>query len=185
LVPGGVEDGDGRVGQAVQHAVDAGGDVPCAAGHDGLVGWTVEIDHPSSRQGVAADQPRVSRVVSAQVPPRTHALTTRGASRGRANYSRAKAELQGFTEALAIELGRFGITVNCIAPGFIVSDMTRVTAERIGQDWDTYLATAIAEIPASRAGQPEDIAHAVSFFVGEAAGFVSGQVLYVAGGPRA
>jgi 3-oxoacyl-[acyl-carrier protein] reductase len=106
-------------------------------------------------------------------------------NRGQANYSTAKAGLQGFTKTLAIELGKFGITVNCIAPGFIVSDMTKATAERIGQDWDTYLAARAAEIPVARAGQPEDIANTVSFFVGEAAGFVNGQVIYVAGGPKA
>jgi 3-oxoacyl-[acyl-carrier protein] reductase len=106
-------------------------------------------------------------------------------NRGQANYSTAKAGLQGFTKTLAVELGRFGVTANCIAPGFIVSDMTRATAARIGQDWDTYVAARAAQIPVARAGQVEDIAHAVSFFVGEGAGFVSGQVLYVAGGPRA
>ena len=106
-------------------------------------------------------------------------------NRGQSNYSTAKAGLQGFTKTLAIELGRFGITANCIAPGFIVSDMTRATAERIGQDWDTYLAARAADIPVARAGQVEDIAHTVSFFVSDGAGFVSGQVIYVAGGPRA
>jgi 3-oxoacyl-[acyl-carrier protein] reductase len=106
-------------------------------------------------------------------------------NRGQANYSTAKAGLQGFTKTLAIELGKFGITTNCVAPGFIVSDMTKATAERIGQDWDTYVAARAAEIPVARAGQPEDIAGAVSFFVSEAAGFVNGQVLYVAGGPKA
>jgi 3-oxoacyl-[acyl-carrier protein] reductase len=106
-------------------------------------------------------------------------------NRGQANYSTAKAGLQGFTKTLAIELGKFGVTANCIAPGFIVSDMTRATAERIGQDWETYIAARAAEIPVARAGQVEDIANAVSFFVSEAAGFVSGQVLYVAGGPKA
>jgi 3-oxoacyl-[acyl-carrier protein] reductase len=106
-------------------------------------------------------------------------------NRGQVNYSTAKAGLQGFTKTLAIELGRFGITANCIAPGFIVSDMTKATAERIGQDWDAYLAARASEIPVARAGQPEDIANAVSFFVSEAASFVSGQVLYVAGGPKA
>jgi 3-oxoacyl-[acyl-carrier protein] reductase len=106
-------------------------------------------------------------------------------NRGQANYSTAKAGLQGFTKTLAVELGRFGVTANCIAPGFIVSDMTRATAARIGQDWDTYVAARAAQIPVARAGQVEDIAHAVSFFVSEGAGFVSGQVLYVAGGPRA
>ncbi len=106
-------------------------------------------------------------------------------NRGQANYSTAKAGMQGFTKTLAIELGKFGITANCIAPGFIVSDMTRATAERIGQDWDTYLAARAAEIPVARAGQVDDIAHTVSFFVTEGAGFVTGQVIYVAGGPRA
>jgi len=106
-------------------------------------------------------------------------------NRGQANYSTAKAGLQGFTKTLAVELGRFGVTANCIAPGFIVSDMTRATAARIGQEWDTYVTARSAQIPVARAGQVEDIAHAVSFFVSEGAGFVSGQVLYVAGGPRA
>jgi 3-oxoacyl-[acyl-carrier protein] reductase len=105
-------------------------------------------------------------------------------NRGQANYATAKAGLQGFTKTLAIELGRFGITANCVAPGFIVSDMTRATAERIGEDWDTYVAARAAQIPVGRAGRPEDIAHTVSFLVSEGAGFVSGQVLYVAGGPR-
>jgi 3-oxoacyl-[acyl-carrier protein] reductase len=106
-------------------------------------------------------------------------------NRGQVNYATAKAGLQGFTKTLAIELGKFGVTANAIAPGFIVSDMTKATAERIGQDWDTYVAARAAEIPVARAGQPEDIAHAVSYFVSESAGFVSGQVLYVAGGPKA
>ena len=106
-------------------------------------------------------------------------------NRGQANYSAAKAGVQGFSKTLAIELGRFGITVNCVAPGFIASDMTRATAERLGEDWDTYVATRAKAIPVARAGEPDDIAHAVSFFVSEAAGFVSGQVLYVAGGPKA
>ncbi|MHA6794572.1 3-oxoacyl-ACP reductase FabG [Pseudonocardia bannensis] len=106
-------------------------------------------------------------------------------NRGQANYSTAKAGLQGFTKTLAIELGKFGVTANCIAPGFIVSDMTKATAERIGEDWETYVAARAAQIPVARAGQPEDIAHTVSFLVSEGAGFVSGQVIYVAGGPKA
>jgi 3-oxoacyl-[acyl-carrier protein] reductase len=106
-------------------------------------------------------------------------------NRGQANYATAKAGLQGFTKTLALELGRYGVTANVIAPGFIQSDMTRATAERLGQDWETYLAARVKEIPVGRAGAPEDIAAAVSFFVREEAGFVSGQVLYAAGGPRA
>lgn len=106
-------------------------------------------------------------------------------NRGQANYSAAKAGLQGFTKTLAIELGRFGITVNSVAPGFIQTDMTRATAQRVGQEWEGYVAGRVAQIPVARAGVPEDIAHAVSFFASDGAGFVSGQVLYVAGGPRA
>ncbi|MBW0091788.1 3-oxoacyl-ACP reductase FabG [Pseudonocardia sp. KRD-184] len=106
-------------------------------------------------------------------------------NRGQANYATAKAGLQGFTKTLAIELGKFGVTANCIAPGFIVSDMTRATAERIGEDWETYVSARAAQIPVARAGVPEDIAHTVSFLVSEGAGFVSGQVIYVAGGPKA
>lgn len=106
-------------------------------------------------------------------------------NRGQANYATAKAGLQGFTKTLAIELGKFGVTANCIAPGFIVSDMTKATAERIGEDWETYVAARAAQIPVARAGEVDDIAHTVSFFVSEGAGFVSGQVIYVAGGPKA
>ncbi|MGZ4604373.1 MAG: SDR family oxidoreductase [Kineosporiaceae bacterium] len=106
-------------------------------------------------------------------------------NRGQANYSTAKAGLQGFTKTVAIELGKFGVTCNAIAPGFIVTDMTRATAARIGRDWDEYVAERAAGIPVNRAGQPEDIVHTVSFLVSEGAGFVSGQVIYVAGGPRA
>jgi 3-oxoacyl-[acyl-carrier protein] reductase len=106
-------------------------------------------------------------------------------NRGQANYSTAKAGLQGFTKTLAIELGKFGVTANCIAPGFIASDMTKGTAERLGLDWDEYLAARAKEIPVQRAGQVEDIANTVAFFVDERSGFVNGQVIYVAGGPKA
>ena len=105
-------------------------------------------------------------------------------NRGQANYSTAKAGLQGFTKTLAIELGRFGVTANCIAPGFIASDMTRATAERLGIEWEQYVADRAAQIPVQRAGQVDDIANTVSFFVDERSGFVSGQVVYVAGGPK-
>lgn len=105
-------------------------------------------------------------------------------NRGQANYSAAKAGMQGFTKTLAIELGRFGVTANAIAPGFIVTDMTASTAERLGVDFEELQAARAAETPVPRVGTPEDIAHAVAFFVSEQASFVTGQVLYVAGGPR-
>ncbi|GIH78068.1 3-oxoacyl-ACP reductase FabG [Planobispora longispora] len=106
-------------------------------------------------------------------------------NRGQANYSAAKAGLQGFTKTLALELGKFGVTVNAIAPGFIETEMTAATAERLGVPFDDFKKAAAAQIPVQRTGRPEDIAHTVSFFVSEGAGFVSGQVIYVAGGPRA
>jgi 3-oxoacyl-[acyl-carrier protein] reductase len=105
-------------------------------------------------------------------------------NRGQANYAAAKAGLQGFTKTLAIELGKFGVTANSIAPGLIETEMTRATAERLGRPWEEYAAERATQIPVARVGQGEDIAHAVSYFVSEGAGFVSGQVLYVAGGPR-
>ena len=106
-------------------------------------------------------------------------------NRGQANYSTAKAGLQGFTKTLAIELGKFGVTANAIAPGFIATDMTRQTAERMGITFEQFLEGAAKEIPVARVGQPEDIAATASFLASEEAGFVSGQVIYVAGGPKA
>jgi 3-oxoacyl-[acyl-carrier protein] reductase len=105
-------------------------------------------------------------------------------NRGQANYSAAKAGMQGLTKTLAIELGRFNVTANAIAPGFIQTDMTAATAERIGLAFDDFVNMAAQQIPVGRVGQPEDIAHTVSFLVSEGAGFVSGQVIYVAGGPK-
>ncbi|MFG2164501.1 3-oxoacyl-ACP reductase FabG [Micromonospora chersina] len=106
-------------------------------------------------------------------------------NRGQANYAAAKAGLQGFTKTLALELGKFGVTANAIAPGFIETEMTAATAARLGVPFEEFKHAAAAQIPVARTGTPEDIAHAVSFFVSEGAGFVNGQVLYVAGGPKA
>ncbi|MCX2729748.1 3-oxoacyl-ACP reductase FabG [Saccharopolyspora sp. NFXS83] len=105
-------------------------------------------------------------------------------NRGQANYSTAKAGLQGLTKTLAIELGKFGVTANAIAPGFIATDMTKATAERVGASFEDFSKAAVSTIPVARAGEPDDIANAASFFLDERSGFVSGQVLYVAGGPR-
>jgi 3-oxoacyl-[acyl-carrier protein] reductase len=104
-------------------------------------------------------------------------------NRGQANYSAAKAGLQGLTKTLAIELGQFGITANAIAPGFIATDMTAATAARVGMDFDDFQKAAAGRIPVRRVGQPDDVAHVASFLASEGAGFVSGQVIYVAGGP--
>ncbi|WP_275294681.1 3-oxoacyl-ACP reductase FabG [Amycolatopsis sp. La24] len=105
-------------------------------------------------------------------------------NRGQVNYSAAKAGMQGFTKTLAIELGKFGVTANAIAPGFIATDMTAATAERVGMSFEDFKAAAASQIPVQRVGTPEDIANVASFLVSEGAGFVSGQVIYVAGGPK-
>src|SRR5215467_12313502 len=105
-------------------------------------------------------------------------------NRGQANYSSAKAGLQGFTRTLSVELGQFGITVNAVAPGFIDTEMTRSTARRQGHDPDEVIAHAAKTIPVRRVGQPRDVANVICFLASEEAGFVSGQIIYVAGGPR-
>lgn len=104
-------------------------------------------------------------------------------NRGQVNYSAAKAGMQGFTKTLAIELGPLGVTANAIAPGFIATDMTAATAARVGVSFEDFQKHAAAQIPVRRVGQPEDVAHVASFLASEGAGFVSGQVIYVAGGP--
>jgi 3-oxoacyl-[acyl-carrier protein] reductase len=106
-------------------------------------------------------------------------------SRGQANYAAAKAGIQGFTKTLAIELGKYNITVNAIAPGFIMTDMTKAVAERLGITFEELIEAKVNQIPVNRAGTPEDIAHAASFFASPDSSFISGQVLYVAGGPKA
>ncbi len=103
-------------------------------------------------------------------------------NRGQANYSAAKMGLQGFTRTLAIELGPFGVTVNAVAPGFIVTAMTDATARRVGMEPEAYREAAAAQTPVRRVGYPEDIANAIGFLVGEDASFVTGQTLYVDGG---
>ncbi|OON77370.1 3-oxoacyl-ACP reductase FabG [Streptomyces tsukubensis] len=104
-------------------------------------------------------------------------------NRGQVNYAAAKAGLQGFTKTLAKELGKFGVTANAVAPGFIATDMTAATAERLGVSFEDLQTASASQIPVQRVGTPDDIANAIAFFSGDAAGFVSGQVLYVAGGP--
>jgi 3-oxoacyl-[acyl-carrier protein] reductase len=105
-------------------------------------------------------------------------------NRGQTNYATAKAGIQGLTKTLSLELGKYGITANAIAPGFIESEMTKATAKRLGVEFDQFIEYNKKQIPVARTGKPEDIANAALFFAEENSSFVSGQVLYVAGGPR-
>ena len=103
---------------------------------------------------------------------------------GSANYDSAKAAVQALTKSLALELGPFNVTVNAVAPGFVVTDMTRSMAARSGMSIQAMEAGMIKDIPLGRSGTPDDIAHAVAFFADERSSYVSGQILYVAGGPK-
>ncbi|MFC9999842.1 3-oxoacyl-ACP reductase FabG [Nocardia sp. NPDC127526] len=105
-------------------------------------------------------------------------------SRGQANYSAAKMGIQGFTRTLAIELGPYGINVNAVAPGFIVTEMTDATAARVGVSPEEFRTKAAEITPLRRVGKPEDIANVVSFLVSADASFVTGQTIYVDGGRR-
>jgi 3-oxoacyl-[acyl-carrier protein] reductase len=105
-------------------------------------------------------------------------------NRGQTNYSTAKAGLQGMAKTLAIELGRFGITVNAVAPGFIETRMTAETARRMGVEFEEFKRLAAEQIPVRRIGQPVDIANVIAFLASDDSSFVSGQTIYAAGGPR-
>jgi 3-oxoacyl-[acyl-carrier protein] reductase len=104
-------------------------------------------------------------------------------NRGQANYSAAKAGLQGMARTLAIELGPFNVNVNSVAPGFVETRMTRATAERMGIDFEAFKLGAASQIPLRRVGQPDDIASVIAFLCSDESGFVSGQTIYVRGGP--
>ena len=106
-------------------------------------------------------------------------------NRGQTNYSSAKAGLQGMAKTLAIELGPFNVNVNCVAPGFIATAMTEQTAARMGVPFEQLKAAAAEQVPLRRVGEPEDVAATIAFLCSDDAGYVSGQVIYVAGGPRA
>jgi 3-oxoacyl-[acyl-carrier protein] reductase len=104
-------------------------------------------------------------------------------SRGQTNYAAAKAGLQGMAKTLSIELGRYGITVNAVTPGSIDTEMTRSVAVRLGRDLDEWQQEVKQQIPVRRLGVPRDIANVIAFLCSDEASFVSGQVIYVAGGP--
>jgi 3-oxoacyl-[acyl-carrier protein] reductase len=104
-------------------------------------------------------------------------------NRGQANYSAAKAGIQGLTKTLAIELGRFGVRANCVAPGFIATAMTQQTADRLGVSFEDFQTAVAEQVPLQRVGQPEDVASVIAFLCSDDAAYVSGQVIYVRGGP--
>lgn len=104
-------------------------------------------------------------------------------NRGQANYSAAKMGIQGLGRTLAIELGRFGITVNSVAPGFIETRMTESTAARMGISFEQLKENVAASNPVPRTGQPQDVAAVIAFLAGEEAGYVTGQTIYVRGAP--
>ncbi|MCH2354707.1 MAG: 3-oxoacyl-ACP reductase FabG [Pseudomonadales bacterium] len=94
---------------------------------------------------------------------------------GQTNYAASKAGIEGFTRALAQEVGSRGITVKCVAPGFIDTDMTAALG-------DAQVDNLAATIPLGRIGSPRDVASAVSFLVSEDAGYITGETLHVNGG---
>ncbi|MBO0838379.1 MAG: 3-oxoacyl-ACP reductase FabG [Actinobacteria bacterium] len=104
-------------------------------------------------------------------------------NRGQTNYSTAKAGLQGMARTLSIELGRFNINVNAVAPGFVETRMTEATARRMGVEWEEFKKATQERIPNRHLGQPIDIANVIAFLCSDEACYVSGQVVYVKGGP--
>ncbi|KQW49299.1 3-oxoacyl-ACP reductase [Nocardioides sp. Root1257] len=105
-------------------------------------------------------------------------------NRGQANYSAAKMGVQGFTRTLGIELGRYGVNANAIAPGFIATEMTDATAARLGVGVEEFRAAAAEANPVKRVGYPEDIAAAAAFLCSDEASYITGQTLYVDGGSK-
>ncbi len=103
---------------------------------------------------------------------------------GQANYAAAKAGIQGLTSTLALELGRFNINVNAVAPGYIATSMTAATADRLGSTFEEHQHAAAARTPLKRVGQPEEVASVIAFLASEDASYVSGQTLYINGGAR-
>jgi len=103
--------------------------------------------------------------------------------RGQVGYATASAAMWGFTRAAAVELGRYNINVNCVAPDFVDTIMTRETAKRKGLYLSDVEKFTIAQVPLRRMGTPDDVANVVLFLVSDEASFVSGQVIFVKGGP--
>jgi 3-oxoacyl-[acyl-carrier protein] reductase len=145
--------------------------------------WTAVIDTHLRGTFLAAQAAQKLMVAQKRGTMVLISSTSALGNRGQANYAAAKAGIQGLAKTLAIELGPFGITVNCVAPGFIATAMTEQTAARMGMAFDDFVEAASAQIPVRRVGQPEDVSGVIAFLCSPDASYVSGQVLYVRGGP--
>jgi 3-oxoacyl-[acyl-carrier protein] reductase len=104
-------------------------------------------------------------------------------NRGQANYSAAKAGIEGLGRTLAVELGRFNINVNAVAPGLVNTRMIHAAAERLGLTWDEFVAEVAKEVPLGRICEPADVAAVITWLCSPDASMVSGQVIHVQGGP--
>lgn len=104
-------------------------------------------------------------------------INGRAGQYGQVNYAAAKSGIHGFTKALALETASRGITVNAVAPGYVLTDMVRAVPEKV-------LEKIVARIPVGRLGDPDDIARAVMFLIGDDAGFITGSTLDVNGGQQ-
>jgi 3-oxoacyl-[acyl-carrier protein] reductase len=184
------------VEEAVEAAVTAGGSLDILVACAGIIrdnllfkmtddDWDAVIDThlKGSFFAVRAAQKHMVEQKSGKIV--LVSSTSALGNRGQANYSSAKAGLQGMTKTLAIELGPFNVNVNCVAPGFIATAMTEQTAERMGVPFDQFVQAVAEQTPLRRVGEPEDVAGTIAFLCSDDAAYVSGQVIYVAGGPRA
>ena len=182
-----------QVEEATQHLVDAFGGIDIAVNNagitrDNLLFKITDEDWDEVVRVNLRGTFLVTRTVQQGMVARRYGriinLSSASAlgNRGHANYSAAKAGIQGLTKTAAIELGPFGITVNAIAPGYVDTPMTHAVARRSGQAPEELMASVAAELPVRRVGQPADIAHAALYFAAEESGYVTGQVLYVDGG---
>ena len=129
------------------------------------------------RETAKREKTEIGRAAARKIVNVSSTTGTRG-NAGQANYSASKAGLIGFTQTVARELAKRKITVNCIAPGFIMTDM----AAKLGE---TILGEAKKRIPANRLGTPEEVADSVLFLASDAAAYITGQVLVVDGGMTA
>ena len=145
--------------------------------------WDVVIDTHLKGTFLCAREAQKSMVAQKYGKMVFLSSTSALGNRGQTNYSTAKAGLQGMARTLAIELGPFNINVNAVAPGFVETRMTRATAERMGIDFEAFKLGAASQIPLQRVGQPEDIASVIAFLCSEESSFISGQTIYVRGGP--